>query len=88
MNIIFHPNFKKVYKSRFGGNQKVFKRFNERVAIFIEDIGNPILHNHHLTGTMREFWSFSIAGDVRVIYRVISENQVEFYDIGSHNQVY
>jgi len=88
MNITFHPNFKKSYKKRFIGNIKLIKQFNERITIFIDDIGNPTLHNHHLTGSKREFWSFSITGDIRVIYKIISNNEVQFYDIGSHNQVY
>lgn len=88
MNITFHPNFKKVYKKRFAGNNKLINRFNERTVVFISDLTNPTLHNHHLTGSMRQFWSFSITGDIRVVYKIISENEVEFFDIGSHNQVY
>lgn len=88
MNITFHPYFKKIYKKRFIGNTKLINIFNERTALFIRDIANPILHNHHLTGSMREFLSFSVTGDIRVVYKIISENEVEFFDIGSHNQVY
>lgn len=37
---------------------------------------------------MREFWAFSVTGDIRVIYRMLSEDEAELFDIGSHNQVY
>jgi len=88
MIILFHPNFKKAYRKRFGGNKKLIERFDERMAIFTANSTEPILHNHHLTGSMREFWSFSVTGDVRVIYRKLTEDKMEFFDIGSHNQVY
>ena len=88
MIVTFHPIFKKAYKKRLVGNTKLIKRFDKRTSLFLENINDPVLHNHHLTGSMREFWSFSVTGDIRVVYRIISENVVEFFDVGSHNQVY
>lgn len=32
--------------------------------------------------------SFNITGDIRVVYREIDKNTVEFLDIGTHPQVY
>jgi len=88
MIICFHPNFKKVYSKRFVENRKLVRKFDERIVVFIKNSTEPILHNYHLTGNMREFWSFSITGDIRVIYRKLSEDEAELFDIGSHNQVY
>ena len=48
--------------------------------------GNPI-NDHGLKGKKRMFRAWSVAGDVRVVYRE-TEDYYEFLDIGSHNQVY
>jgi len=54
---------------------------------FLEKPDNPILKDHKLVGKMAGFRSFSITGDLRVVYR-IKGNSLQLYDIGTHNQVY
>jgi len=55
--------------------------------MFTNNSKDPILRDHALGGKMKGFRSFSITGDIRVVY-YISENIAYFVDIGSHNQVY
>jgi len=88
MIVTYHPKFKKQLKSRLGDKPKIRIKFYKRLELFVEDVQNPLLKNHHLTGSMREFWAFSVTGDIRVIYRKLSEDEAELFDIGSHNQVY
>ena len=88
MKINLHPHFKKAYKSRIGPNKKLVKQTEERIALFKDNPGNPLLKDHGLTGAKRELRTFSITGDIRLVYLPISKEEVVFLDIGSHNQIY
>ena len=90
MNIVYTKAFLKQFKLRIVPNKNLLKRYYERENIFLEDLNNPVLKNHSLKGEMKGFYSFSIAGDIRVIYKFMDNEKVLaiFIDIGSHNQVY
>ena len=79
--------FEKHFKQRISPNEKLTNQFKERLALFMAgDSGYP-LHDHALTGKLAGKRSFSIAGDIRVVY-VELEDSIVFLDVGSHNQVY
>lgn len=63
------------------------KKFDNRVKLFGENYQNPQLKDHQLTGKLQGFRSFSVTGDIRVIY-YINDDTAYFVDIGTHNQVY
>lgn len=86
MNIAFHRQFLKNYKKRISPNPKLVAKYTQRLKLWIEDRSNPILKDHQLSGDKVTYRSFWIAGDIRVVYK--PGNNIEFYDIGSHNQVY
>jgi addiction module RelE/StbE family toxin len=88
MQIKFSPNFEKYLLKRVPCNSVLFKKFKNRVDLFISDQSNPILKDHALTGSMKGLRSFSITGDIRIIYQELDNNYVLFINIGSHNQVY
>lgn len=88
MIIEFHQKFWKHYKSRIVRNHRLLSKTEERIRLFKTNPQNPTLKDHHLTGDKKDFRSFWITGDIRVIYYPISKNEVIFIDIGSHNQVY
>ena len=87
MRILYHKNFLKNYKKRIPRNSKLEKQFGRKLKLFIENPGNPILRDHRLVGKKGEYRSFSITGDVRVVYKRLKD-VIVLYDIGSHNQVY
>jgi len=82
-----HRIFNKHFKARILPNKNLVRKFEERLEQFLEKSNEPILKDHKLTGEMNRYRSFSIGGDLRVVYR-IRGNILELYDIGSHNQVY
>ncbi len=86
--ITLHPSFKKFYKKRIFPNKNLVKRFEKRIDLFREDPNSPILKDHPLKGDKEGMRSFSIAGVIRVIYYYMSDNEVLFLDVGSHNQVH
>ena len=79
--------FEKNFRSRISPNSKLKKQFAVRLELFKEGVRDYPLDDHPLIGTMKGLRSFSIGGDLRVIYRETAEHY-EFVDIGSHNQVY
>jgi len=87
MKVEFKDAFIKSFRKRYSHDTDVQKRFHERLELFSLNPGNPILRDHPLKGTKTGFRSFSITGDIRVIYVVVNEIAY-FIDIGTHNQVY
>lgn len=87
MIILYHKVFRKHFKKRIVPNFSLVKKFEERLQLFLINPTHPSLQNHRLIGHKKEYCSFSIAGDIRVIYKIENET-IKFYDVGSHNQVY
>jgi len=68
---------------------KIHQEFKKRIEIFIEDINNPILNVHKLSGgNLKGLWSFNISGDVRVIFDRSQKDIIILIDIGSHSDLY
>lgn len=87
MKIKTHRLFEKNFKKRILTNPKLTKTFKSRINLFQKDKQAPLLRDHQLTGNLKNFRSFSITGDIRVIYQV-NQQTVILVDIGSHNQLY
>jgi addiction module RelE/StbE family toxin len=87
MKVEFSKEFIKTYHKRFRhqGDKRV--RFEERTRLFSRNRFHPSLKDHPLVGDKTGLRSFSITGDIRVIY-YIHEEIAYFTDIGTHNQVY
>jgi addiction module RelE/StbE family toxin len=85
--IFYSKEFIKVYKRSIKGNKNLEKRLHERVALFLRNQNDPLLRNHELQGSMKDYRSFSVTGDYRIIYREYSE-YFHFLKLGTHNQVY
>ncbi|MFZ2152597.1 MAG: type II toxin-antitoxin system mRNA interferase toxin, RelE/StbE family [Microgenomates group bacterium] len=88
IQIEFHRNFVKSYDKRIKPNAKLAFQTQLRVNLFRKNPLDEILRDHKLAGSKRGYRSFSITGDIRIIYEMVSERVAIFYDIGSHNQVY
>ncbi len=87
MKTYFTKTFKKYYSKRIFSNKNLDLQFEERLELFTNNSRNPILKDHSLGGKMKGFRSFSITGDIRVVYYIFKDDAY-FVDIGSHNQVY
>jgi len=88
ITVNFHKSFLKSYGKRIKNNQKLKLQAIDRVELFKTDKSNSLLKDHPLTGKKQGLRAFSITGDVRIVYHFVSDDFVEFLDIGSHNQVY
>lgn len=87
MEIHYDKNFKKHFNSRIKPYSALQKKFLSRLELFLKDNKDPSLKDHQLHGKKSELRSFSITGDVRLVYKIIG-NELWLCDIGSHNQVY
>ena len=85
MKIFLHKNFVKKYAKLSSGQKTKFK---ERRDIFFLDPFDPILNNHALAGRHLGTRSINIAGDLRVIYKIITNDTVLFIDVDTHSNLY
>ena len=81
------------YARRFVRNFKrlssaLKERVHERQAIFITDRRHYLLRDHALHGTLLGYRSFSITGDISVLYEEIDASAVRLIDIGTHHELY
>lgn len=87
MKIDYHDRFVKHYAKRIRPNGVLDTAFTRRMNTFLQNSKHPLLRDHALTGDLIGFRSFSITGDIRVIYRTMG-SVIQLYDIGTHTQVY
>ena len=70
-------DFKKLSKEK----QKLAVK---REKIFRENCFDPRLKTHKLTGTLKDYWAFSVTYSDRILFRFITKKETIFYKIGSH----
>ncbi len=87
MTIKYSKRFFKNFKSRIASSKALNKKAQERITLFANNPHSPLLKDHSLKGNKTGLRSFSITGDIRIIYQLESET-IYFLDIGTHNQVY
>lgn len=88
MEVSFSSDFKRVFKKRIKGNSDLEARFWQKLGQFIIDPFDQSLKTHKLSGNLKDFWSFSIDYDERVLFYFTDDNNAVFIDIGSHDEVY
>jgi addiction module RelE/StbE family toxin len=67
---------------------KIKQAFKQRVVLFKENIDNPILRVHKLSGVLKDSWSFNVTGDIRVVFDWVDTDMVTLVNIGSHSELY
>lgn len=68
-------------------NTKLFNKVYKQLSLFKENPRHPSLRVHKLGGTLSNSWSISIEKNIRMLY-YISEDNVIFFHMGTHDQVY
>jgi mRNA-degrading endonuclease YafQ of YafQ-DinJ toxin-antitoxin module len=88
VEVSFSSSFKRVFKKRIKGNVDLESRFYQKLEQFTIDPFDPSLKTHKLSGKLKDFWSFSIDYDARVLFYFTGDEKAVFVDIGSHDEVY
>lgn len=86
-HVKYQRKFLKVYPIRVGRDKKLRKQYDKRFNLFMAGHHGQPINDHALTGSMTGLRSFSVSGDVRVVYREL-DDVYEFIDVGTHAQVY
>jgi len=55
-----------------------------REKIFRNNCFDSRLKTHKLTGSLKDYWAFSVTHSERILFRFINEKEVIFYKIGTH----
>ncbi len=85
MKLYFHKNFDK----QLGKLRKTErKKAQDRLILFLRNPFNPLLNNHPLKGKYLDYRSINITGDLRAIYKLISEEECIFVALDSHSNLY
>jgi addiction module RelE/StbE family toxin len=87
MKIQYHREFLKSYNKRVAPYPKLELQFKKQLDKLITNPNDSTLRDHKLIGKRKNFRSFSVTGDIRVVYLIVNNN-IWLFDIGSHNQVY
>lgn len=80
-------HFEKHFKQRIARDKKLSTQFKERLTLFCLGVRDYPLHDHALIGSLAGKRSFSVAADMRVVYKE-TDDAIIFVDVGTHNQVY
>jgi addiction module RelE/StbE family toxin len=72
--------------SRLSSSQKV--KLKQRLELLLSDPHHPILRNHALEGKYKSYRSINIGGDLRLIFKKISVDEILIVTIGTHSQLY
>ncbi len=64
--------------------EKIKIKAIKKIKLFENDCFNRTLKTHKLKGILKEFWSFSIDKNYRVIFKFLLNQEVIYYRIGSH----
>ncbi len=88
IKIAFDSSFKRAFKQRITGNSEREARFRFKLELFKNDPFAPTLRTHKLSGKLKDYWSFSVEYDLRIIFYFASQEEVVFIDIGTHKDVY
>ena len=82
MQVEYSPKFFRQFK-------KLSKEVKESAVVceqlFRNNPFDPKLKTHKLSGTMKEYWAFSISYHYRIGFTFISGDLVRFHAIGTHN---
>lgn len=89
MTISYSSTFKRSFKRKIKKRKDIQDKFFEYLEIFSQNPFNPKLKTHKLTGDLKDFWSFSLEFDLRVVF-AFEENfsKAVLMDIGTHDEVY
>ncbi len=86
MNIDFSKSFDYQFQNRLTARQR--QQALEAIELFIDKPFHKDLRNHPLFGEWKGYRSISVGGDLRLHFKIISDNRVLFEAVGNHDQLY
>lgn len=65
---------------------QLFKKVQKQLRVFKQNPRHKSLRLHKLTREVKNVWSISIDKSIRMLY--IDEEEIYFFSIGTHDEVY
>ncbi len=65
--------------------KRIIEKAEKKEKIFKENPFHPLLSTHKLSGKERESWDFDIDYNYRIKFIFLSDEEVLFLDIGTHD---
>jgi len=81
MKIIYSTKFAREYRKL---PLKIKKLAEKREQIFRKDPFESSLKTHKLTGKLKEYYSFSIDYQYRIIFEFVEKDNIWFHSVGTH----
>ncbi len=85
MRIFTSTGFDRRYKKL---SQSIKIKAEEKEKIFVVNVFDPRLETHKLHGKDKLYWSYSIDRKYRVKFLFLSDGDVLYLTIGTHDEVY
>ena len=78
----YSSSFQRAFKQL---SEEIQKKATKREKIFFQDPFNPSLKTHKLKGKLKNYWSFSVNYNYRIVFKFLNGNKVGFIAIGTHS---
>ncbi len=88
IEIAFSSSFERAFKRKIAGNIEREKLFRAKLEVFQNNPFEAKLKTHKLSGKLKDYWSFSVEYDLRIIFYFSEKEKVVFIDVGTHKEVY
>lgn len=85
MNVLYSRTFERQFKRC---NRDIRAAIIQRQELFVHNRRNDLLRDHALSGELKGSRSFSVTGDIRVIYRFVEDSTALFLEVGTHHELY
>lgn len=81
MRIYYSSKFAKEYRKL---PQKIKTLAEEKETIFRKDPFDPKLKTHKLSGKLKQYYSFSVDYQYRIIFEFAGKDIIWFHSVGTH----
>ena len=88
IEVSLDPSFKRALKRKRARNAGIDDTLQAKLKIFIDNPFDPSLKTHKLSGKLRDYWSFTVEYDLRVIFYFDGPDRAVFVLIGTHEELY
>lgn len=88
MKIIRTGRFEKMLDLLIQNDASMKELVRERITLFQKNPDDSRLDSHPLRKRLKGKWTFSITGDIRIVFEWLGAHRVRFLTIGGHEVVY
>jgi len=93
MKIVLTPHFIRAAKKLIKKTPSLQKKIEKTIELMENDVFNPSLITHKLSGDLDDLWACSCGYDYRIVFSFEKDpgsksNMLLLVDIGTHDEIY